>query len=101
MLYLSFIDNKTPLIYNDKANLLKDHTKETDMTYEVLVEGMMCEKCEKHVNDAVSNAFAVKKIKSSHKKGLTIIKTDSELDTDKLTSIINETGYTVKGITTK
>lgn len=29
------------------------------------VEGMMCEMCESHVNDAVRAAFDVKKVKSS------------------------------------
>lgn len=32
------------------------------------VEGMACGMCEAHVNEAVRNAFSVKKVTSSHTK---------------------------------
>lgn len=44
------------------------------MTKTVLkIDGMMCGMCEAHVNDAIRNAFAVKKVSSSHTKGRTEI----------------------------
>ena len=46
----------------------------------VNVEGMMCGMCESHVNDAIRNAFKVKKVKSDHGKKLTVIESDSPLD---------------------
>lgn len=30
------------------------------------IDGMMCGMCESHVNDAIRNAFEVKKVTSSH-----------------------------------
>jgi len=68
------------------------------MEYNVKVEGMMCGMCEAHVNDAIRNNFNVKKVKSSHKKGLTTIKAASEIDTEKLKEIIKNEGYTVTEI---
>ena len=32
----------------------------------VKVDGMMCGMCESHVNEAIRNAFKVKKVNSSH-----------------------------------
>ena len=43
----------------------------------VTVDGMMCGMCESHVNDAIRKAFPVKKVTSSHKKGETVILTES------------------------
>ena len=37
------------------------------------IDGMMCGMCESHINDAVRNAFPVKKVSSSHSKGQTVI----------------------------
>lgn len=64
----------------------------------VKVDGMMCGMCESHVNDAIRKAFSVKKVTSSHKKGETVILTDSNLDEDALCSAIDATGYEVKAI---
>ena len=36
------------------------------------VDGMMCGMCEAHVNDAVRKAFPVKKVTSSHGRGISI-----------------------------
>ncbi len=33
------------------------------------VDGMRCGMCEAHLNDAVRNAFRVKKVSSSHQRG--------------------------------
>jgi copper chaperone CopZ len=57
------------------------------------VDGMMCGMCESHVNDAVRNAFHVKKVTSSHAKGETEILTENELDEEQLKQVIEQTGY--------
>ena len=36
------------------------------------IDGMMCDMCEAHVNDAVRTAFPMTKVSSSRKKGKTI-----------------------------
>lgn len=63
------------------------------------IDGMMCDHCEAHVNDAIRNAFNVKKVTSSHAKGETEIISESPLDEGKLTETIKATGYTLNGIT--
>ncbi|MBR6322448.1 MAG: heavy-metal-associated domain-containing protein [Lachnospiraceae bacterium] len=61
------------------------------------VEGMMCNMCEAHVNEAVRNAFPVKKVTSSHKEAETVIISEEEIPEEKLAAVINETGYKVTG----
>lgn len=69
------------------------------MTKTVLkIDGMMCGMCESHVNDAIRNAFAVKKVSSSHAKGETEIISEEALDETKLAEVIGNTGYTLNGI---
>lgn len=65
----------------------------------VKVDGMMCGMCELHVNDAVRNAFPVKKVSSSRQKGETEILSEAPLDAAALQKAIEATGYTVSGIT--
>ena len=50
--------------------------------YEIIlkVDGMKCGMCEAHVNDAVRDNFNVKKVKSSHSKGQTVILTEEDMD---------------------
>ena len=69
------------------------------MTQTVLkIEGRACGMCESHVNDAIRNNFSVKKVKSSHKKGETVIKSEQPLDAEKLKKVIADTGYTLVSI---
>ena len=60
------------------------------------IDGMMCGMCEAHINDAVRNRFDVKKVSSSHKKGVTEILSENDLDEQTLRGVIDATGYTVK-----
>ena len=64
----------------------------------VQVDGMACGMCEAHVNDAVRKAFPVKKVTSSHKKGETIILTETDIGEAALRSAIEATGYTVTAV---
>lgn len=63
------------------------------------VEGMMCGMCEAHVNDAIRANFSVKKVKSSRKKGRTMIVSESEIDVEKAKEVISSLGYDVIGAT--
>ncbi len=63
------------------------------------IDGMMCGMCESHVNDCIRQNFNVKKVNSSHAKGETVILSENELDSQKLESVVNATGYTVREIT--
>lgn len=65
------------------------------------IEGMSCGMCEAHINDAVRASFKVKKVVSSHSKGITQIITEQALNENKLTSVIEQTGYKVLDISTE
>ncbi len=58
------------------------------------IEGMSCGMCESHINDAIRRQFAVKKVSSSHRKGLTEMIAENPLDKEALKKAIDETGYT-------
>ncbi|MBO5576683.1 MAG: ATPase P [Ruminococcus sp.] len=62
------------------------------------IDGMMCGMCEAHINDAVRREFKVKKVTSSHKKGITEIISEQAPDKERLTAIITELGYKLNGI---
>lgn len=69
------------------------------MTKTVLkIDGMMCGMCESHMNDAVRNAFKVKKVTSSHSKGETEIISEEALNEAQLREVVEKTGYKLLGI---
>lgn len=65
------------------------------------IDGMMCGMCEAHVNNAVRNAFQVKKVTSSHSKGETEIISENPPDEIKLREIIESDGYKVLSVTSE
>lgn len=65
------------------------------------IDGMMCEMCESHINDAIRNSFDVKKVNSSHTKGETVIVSKEALDEDKIKSVIDKTGYELKSVSSE
>ena len=56
------------------------------------IDGMMCGMCESHVNDAIRQAFKVKKVNSSHSKGECEIISEEPLDEAKLQEVMEPTG---------
>lgn len=54
---------------------------------------MMCGMCESHINDTIRKSFNIKKVTSSHKKGITEIISEEELSETKLKEAISDTGY--------
>ena len=65
------------------------------------IDGMACAMCESHVNDTVRKHFAVKKVSSSHRKGLTEILSENALDEEKLKQAVDATGYKVLSVKTE
>ena len=65
------------------------------------ISGMMCGMCEAHINDALRAAFPVKKVTSSHKKGETVILSESPLDESRLHAVIDATGYTLTAVSSQ
>ena len=62
------------------------------------IEGMACNMCEAHMNDAVRKAFDVKKVTSSHKDKETVIITENDIADEKIQTLVAETGYDLKNI---
>ena len=48
------------------------------------IDGMMCNMCEAHINDAIRRNFDVVKVKSNRKKKETIIESKLPLDHNKI-----------------
>lgn len=57
------------------------------------IEGMACGMCETHINEAVRNAFRVKKVTSSHVKKQTIILAEQNIPAEELKNVIVKAGY--------
>lgn len=74
---------------NTKKQLVKTTLK---------IDGMMCTMCESHINETVRKAFKVKKVKSSHINGTTVIISEHRLDDELLKKTIADTGYELKSI---
>ncbi len=62
------------------------------------IDGMICGMCESHINDAVRRVFPVKKVTSSHKKGETVILTETDISEKKLRDAVEATGYRVLAV---
>ena len=61
----------------------------------VKIEGMACEHCEAHVNEAIKKVVAdAKDVSSSHKKKESTFVSESAPDLDALKKAIEEAGYT-------
>jgi copper chaperone CopZ len=65
------------------------------------IEGMACGMCESHINDAIRNAFQVKKVTSSHAKKETVILTEETIEESRLKDVIAKTGYELVGMETE
>ncbi len=62
------------------------------------IDGMACTMCESHVNDGIRNAFPVKKVSSSWKKGTSEILSQEPLDREALKAAVESTGYRVLSV---
>ena len=56
----------------------------------VKIDGMMCGMCESHINDAIRNAFSVKKVSASQSKGEADIISEEPIDEAKLREAIKQ-----------
>ena len=57
------------------------------------IEGMACGMCEAHINEAVRNAFQVKKVSSSHTKKQTVIIAEKNIPEQELKNVVAKAGY--------
>lgn len=69
------------------------------MTETILkIDGMACGMCESHVNDAVRRVIGAKKVTSSHRKGETVVLSETAPDEAALRKAIEATGYRVLAV---
>lgn len=62
------------------------------------ITGMMCPKCEAHMNDAIKAAFKVKSVESSHKDNQTVITSKDNLDEKLIADTVAGAGYKLEEI---
>ena len=65
----------------------------------VMVQDMHCGMCESHINDALRRAFPVKKVRSSHRQGQTVLLSEQEIPSAQIREVLRQVGYTVGEIT--
>ena len=81
--------------------LSPDQEKGRDQTVKTVlnVEGMMCHNCERHVNEAIAKAFEVESVESDCRTNTTVVVSKAPLDKEKLSKVIADADYELKGIT--
>ena len=57
------------------------------------IDGMMCDMCEAHINDAIRKHFSVKSAKSNRRKKQCVAVSEEPLDEARIREVIAETGY--------
>jgi len=65
------------------------------------IEGMTCGMCEAHINEAVRNAFRVKKVTSSHTKKQTVIISERDIPEQELKSVVAKAGYAAVSVSSE
>ena len=62
---------------------------------------MVCGICEAHINEAVRNAFQVKKVTSSHVKKQTVIIVEKDIPKQELKDVVAKAGYDVISVSSE
>lgn len=65
------------------------------------IEGMACGMCEAHINEAVRNAFQVKKVTSSHTKKQTVILAETDIPEQELKNVVAKAGYNAVSVSSE
>ncbi len=62
------------------------------------IDGMQCGMCETHINDLIRKNFKVKKVKSSHTKGESVIIAEEDIPRVELQMALKKVGYKLEGM---
>lgn len=62
------------------------------------IDGMQCGMCETHINDLIRKNFKVKKVKSSHTKGESVIIAEEDIPRIELQMALKKVGYKLEGM---
>lgn len=65
------------------------------------IDGMMCDMCEAHINDAFRKHFDIKSAKANRKKRQCVIVSEHSLDEARVRDVIAATGYELLSISSE
>ncbi|GAB4251426.1 MAG: hypothetical protein Kow0079_05390 [Vicingaceae bacterium] len=84
------------LFFKNKNSVITTTNNDHQVSYEFEIEGMTCEACQYHVEDAVASIKGIINASASYEKGNAIVKfNNKETSVEAIESAINSTGYTV------
>lgn len=66
-----------------------------EMKYELMIKGMMCQHCQKHVEDALSGMEGVASAEVNLESAIASVTAEREISTDEFAKVIEEAGYTL------
>ena len=66
----------------------------------VLVNGMMCPNCERHVKKALEGVSGIMEATSDHTSGRVVVKHDTPLDEEAMRAAVTDAGYEYVGVAT-
>lgn len=81
----------------NNSNCVGNDSEEQKMTVKLLIEGMMCGMCVKHVENALGGVSGVKSVDVSLENKCAVV-TGESLDVNALTNAVTEDGYKVVGV---
>ena len=65
------------------------------------IDGMMCDMCEAHINDAFRKHFAIKSAKANRKRKQCVIVSEEPLDEARIREVVASTGYDLLSISSE
>lgn len=83
---------------NKKSASMPKEKEKKAMVKTILVEGMMCPHCEKHVKEALMAVSEVEAAEVSHVKGEALVTLNADVNDGVLKEAVEKAGYTVNGI---
>ena len=78
-----------------RSESAEDPRRNEEMKYELMIQGMMCGHCQKHVNDALSAMEGVSAVEVNLDSGLASVTAEKEISMDTFASVIEDAGYTL------
>ncbi len=66
----------------------------------LLVKGMMCQNCERHVREALEKVSGVVEAVSDHTAGKVVVKHNAPLDEEVMKAAVTDAGYEYMGLGT-
>ena len=85
-------------IHSERYDRKRQWKERKTMEKTLVVDGMMCQHCEKRVKKALENVDGVLEANVSHEKGTAVVTLSKDVDNALLKKAVEDQDYTVKGI---